>query len=66
MDKKETQKLLKLENIISSENYRKFPHYFKKMPSRELGVKDSNHIQVEKYNTELYVSNIFYKPISKI
>ena len=66
MDKKEIQKLLKLENIISSENYDKLPHYFKKMPSKELGIRDSNHIKVEKYNTELYVSCIFYKPISKI
>jgi hypothetical protein len=66
MDKKEIQKLIKLENIISSENYEKFPHYFKKMSSRMIGERDSNLISVEKYNTEQYVSNIFYKPISKI
>ncbi|MGE0090895.1 MAG: hypothetical protein AB7S50_15610 [Bacteroidales bacterium] len=66
MDKNEIQKLLKLENIISSENYDKFPHYFKKMPSRELGGRDSNLIKVKKYNTEQYVSCVFYKPISKI
>jgi len=66
MDKKEIQKFLKLENIISNEDYDKFPHYLKKMPSRELGERDSNIIKVEKYNTEQYVSVIFYKPISKI
>lgn len=66
MDKKEIQKLIKLENIISSENYDKFPHYFKKMSSRKIGGRDSNLISVKKYNTEQYVSIIFYKPISKI
>ena len=66
MDKNEIQKLLKLENIISRENYDKLPHYFKKMPSREIRGRDSNLIKVKKYNTELYVSCIFYKPISKI
>jgi len=66
MDKNEIQNLLKLENIISNENYNKFPHYLKKISSRKIGKSDSNLISVEKYNTEQYVSIIFYKPISKI
>lgn len=66
MNKNDMQKNLKLESIISSENYEKFPHYFKKMPSKEIGVRDSISIKVNKYKTENYFSTVFYKPISKI